>query len=349
MSTAIPWAILYGLVPATTITSTHVFGTGVIGIATNKYAYPMVGHPNFDPGQTVIDQRKAIGIATRRTGAGFEYQQGVKSPVTTWEFDGNAYNLTLPLWLLFQKGTTQATTGDSFVKTYLAPTCTTGVEMEQFGVLLKRMECGTVSSSQRILGAVVRSITFTAESNTPLRVSVEFVGADIDVTYSAENAVLTFDTNDPLIWGASSTEVKISPAGDVGAATEINVDSWSVTISNNIVAKQYGQNTVQKFIVQDFTVEGTIKVPWGASAGGGGTLVDDLITGDDMYMSLSWGSITGASSGDFAIILNARITGVEMSTDDEVAQDVTFSGAFDGTNAAISIVLHDGAKDHSIP
>ncbi len=348
MSTAIPWQIIYGLVPATTITSTHAFGTGVISINDDVYAYPLVGHPNFDPGQTVIDQRKAVGIATRRTGPGFEYQQGVKSPVTTWEFDANAYNLVLPLWLLFQKGTTEAASGASFVKTYIAPTCTTGVEMEQFGVLLKRMECGSVTSAQRILGAVVRSITFTAESNTPLKVSVEFVGADIGVAYNAQNAVLTFDTNDPLIWGASSTEVKIDPAGG-GAGTEINVDSWSVTISNNVIGKQYGQSTVQKFIVQDFTVEGTIKVPWGAAAGGKNVLVEDLISGDDMYMSLSWGSITGASSGDFAIILNVRITNVEMSHDDEVAQDITFSGADDASLSAVQIILHDGAQDRSIP
>jgi hypothetical protein len=340
--------ILYGLVPTSSIAATHAFGTGVIGIATNKYAYPLVGHVNFDAGQTVIDQRKATGLPYRRTGAGYEYQQGVKSPTTTWEFDANAYNLALPLWLLFQKGTTEASAGASSVKTYESYTCTTGVEMETFAALLKRMECGTVGSSQRILGAIVRSITFTAESNNPLKASVEFVGADISVTYSAENAVFTFDTNDPLIWGSSDANVYVSPAGN-SPGTAINVDTWSVTISNNSVAKQYEKDTVQKFIMQDFSVEGTIKIPWGAAAGGGGTLVDDLITGDDMYIAIYWGSKTGASSGDFALMLNARITAVEMSYDDEVAQDITFSGAYDGTNPPAQIVLHDGAVDRSIP
>jgi hypothetical protein len=336
MSTIVPWQILYGAGPAASITATFAFGTGAIGVASNDYCWPLTNQPHYDPGQTIIDARKAIGLAVRRTGSGYEFQQGVKQPTTSWEFDANAYNLAFPLWMLFQKGTTEGTGTDEFTKTYNSPTCTEGVEVERFANVLKRMQCGSSSTAQRIKGAIVRSITLTAESNTPLKAVIEWVGADLETDYNAGSTTLQFDTNDPLIWGAST-------AGATVAGTATNIDSWSITVSNNAVQKNYESNTVQKHILMDFTVEGTVKIPWGAATVGGKEQIDNFMNGTDVALNFYWGaSATPASSGEISIKTNARYTGVDMSYDDEVALDLPFIGAYDGTNAAIEVVLLDG-------
>ena len=89
-----------------------VFGishtTSSISTAANAAkGIPLINHPNFEAGTQIINQRKATGTSYRDTSTGMEYQQGVATPTTSWEFDINSKNMSRILWSLFQKGSFQ--------------------------------------------------------------------------------------------------------------------------------------------------------------------------------------------------------------------------------------------------
>lgn len=334
MALRVPWQDMYFLTYNTTsIGTTQTFVAGSMGVATSKFAIPLINHPDLNPGQEIIDQRKAIGISQRSVDTGHcEFLQGTVMPTSTWEFDGNAYNLAPILWLLFQGGTSESGT----VKTYDPPTATEGPACEVWANLGRRMEAGTASKSTKVYGAICRSITLSAEGYSPLKVSAEFIGAGIGHTYNAQPWVTTFDSNCGVVWGGTSG------ATCELAGTTVQLEGFTMTITNNAIPRHYGSNTVQKFITGDITVEGSITVFWGDSNHGQESEITDFINGTDNLLEIYWGSKTGASAGDIDIKVNARYTGANVVAEDEIGIELPFIGVKDASNDAIEVVLADG-------
>ena len=345
MSLRVGWMDRYGaILQASSISATRGFGAGSgIGISSDKYAIPLVEHADINAGINIIDQRKAIGIAQRSVATGHcEFLQGTKAPTTTWEFDANAYNLAPFLWLLFQKGATEGTTA-LFTKIFDPPTATEGAECEVWANLLRIMEEGSTAHSTRGTGFIVRSITLSSEGFSPLRASVEMIGSDVSYVYNATGATMTFDSNCGLVFGGASG-VTTTLGG-----TAVNLEGFSITITNNAIARNYGQQTVQKFITGDYTVEGNFKVFWGDSNFGQETELTKWISGTDQQLNIYWGSAGGATTaGDLSIKSNIRYSSAAVETDEEIGNAMSFVGVYDGTNDAIEITLADG-YDRSIP
>ncbi len=344
MSLRVKWMDQYAAVLNTTgIGTTAPFTIGSMGIATSKYAIPLIGNPDINPGQEIIDQRKAIGIAQRSVGTGHcEFLQGTKMPTTTWEFDGNAYNLPIFLWTLFQKGSTEDVGADKFIKIFNPATASEGAECEAWLNVLRKMEEGSSANSIRAYGMIARSMTLSSEGFSPLKVSVELVGAGYENTFDAGDALFTYDSNCGLVWGGTS-----GATATLGGST-VQLDGFEITVSNNAIARHYGQNTVQKFVTGDITVEGSITVFWGDTNHGQGDQITDFINGTDQQLIIYWGSADGTSVGDLAIKANIRYTGAEVIAEDEIATTLPFIGVYDGTNNAIDIIVADGI-DRSIP
>jgi len=349
MGVRVLWQDQYAFAYQTTsIGSTIDFATASgAGVGTSEYALPLINHPHIDAGLDIIDQRKAIGISQRSVATGHqEFLQGTKNPNSTWEFDGNAYNLAPFLWTLFQKGTTEGTGTAKFTKTYDPPTATEGPECEVWMLLLRKMEEATNAHSTRGTGFIVKSITLSADGFSPLRVSVELVGKDVSYVYDAQNAVFTYNTKSFLVWGGSS-----------GATCEIDgaavqLEGFTLTITNNAIARHYGGQDVDKFITSDYTLEGSISVFWGDSNASQDqeTQLVDFVAGTDKRLHIYWGTTGGATTaGDLDILANIRYTGATLAdVDTEIVTECPFVGVYDGTYDAIQIVLSDGI-DRAIP
>lgn len=331
-----PWQLRYGIVRTASISATNTFAVSTdIGVATNVFGMPITNKPFIDPGQNIIDTRKAVGVATRRVGSvanDFEFQQGVRDPKISFEFDANAYNLGLPLWMLFQKGTEEVAT--STVKTYNAPTYSEGAECETFANILANTDTG--AESQRMIGAIVESIALSGDINTPLKATVSFIGRDIDPDFDASSANITFYDKAPLMWTGTS-----GPTITLGG-TSIEAASFNVTINNNASPRHYNNQLATRYILGDFTAEGSITFPWGTATLGAHQAIQDFIDGANKQLVIYWGSATGASTGDFAIKLNVRYNGITLNPAEEIMVEIPFIAAYDGTNEAMEIILNDG-------
>jgi len=334
----VPWQELYFMSYQTgTIGVTQTFIAGSMGITTSEFAIPLINHPDLNPGQEIIDQRKAIGRSQRSVGTGHcEFLQGTKMPNTTWEFDGNAYNLAPFLWALFQGGSSEGTGTAKFTKTFDPPTATEGPACEVWMNLGRLMEAGTSAHSTKIYGAICRSITLSAEGYSPLKVSAEMVGAGIGNVYDGEPWVHTMDSNCGLVWGGTS-----GATCELGTSA-VELEGFTMTITNNAIPRHYGSNTVQKFITGDITVEGSITVFWGDTNHGQEAEITDFIAGTDNLLEIYWGSKSGTSAGDLDLKVNARYTGATVVAEDEIGIELPFIGVYDGTNDAVDIVLADG-------
>jgi len=335
-------ALVTGSIGATT---SFGAGSGVGVAASNKFAIPLINHPDINHGLNIIDQRKAIGISQRSVATGHcEFLQGTKDPTSTWEFDGNAYNLPGFLWLLFQKGSSEGTGTAKFTKTFIPPTATQGVECEVWANLLRKMEEGSSAHSTRGTGFIVRSITLSADGFSPLNVSVELIGADVLNTHNATAATFTYDTNCGLVWGGAS-----GATTTFGASSAVQLEGFTMTITNNAIAKHYGEQTVQKFITGDYTVEGSITVFWGDTNFGQEAEITKFVNGTDQLMEIYWGTAGGiTTAGDLSIKANIRYSGATVGGEEEIATELPFIGVYDGTNNAIEINCVD-SYDRSIP
>ncbi len=341
MSLRVPWMDKYGVILQTSsIGATRAFGSGSgIGIgANNKFALPLINHPDINAGLNIVDQRKALGISQRSVATGHcEYLQGTKNPTTTLEFDGNAYNLAPFLWLLFQKGTTEGTGTSKFTKIFDPPTATEGAECEVWANVLRKMEEGSSAHSTRGTGFIVKSITLSSDGFSPLRASVEMIGSDVSYIYNATSALLNFNANCGVVWGGASGVTTIL------GASPVQLEGFSITITNNAIPRNYGQQTVQKFITGDYTVDGSITVFWGDTHFGQETEITKWINGTDQLLNIYWGSVGGnTTAGDISIKTNIRYTGATVNSNDEIAIELPFIGVYDGTNDAIEITLVDG-------
>jgi len=305
------------------IDSTISFTSGFRGFgADGVYAIPLNNHPHFDPGQNIIDQRKAIGIPVRRTGSGFEFQQAHREPRTTYEFDANAYLLAPFFWLLFQNGASEGSSAP-YAKTftpYTSPDC------EVWASLLRKMSSSS-ADSHVIHGAIVRSIRLTAETGGPLRATVEFIGYSWDDTFNASSAILNFSQTAPLLWKDAG-----NVAGIYVESTNLNIRGFDITFNNNATAVYYSSQYPEKFVLGDLTVEGEITVPWDAQTVGGNYLLNKFVNGEDVVLHIWWGSYAGNTVGDFSIKVNMRFTGAEVGGETETEVRLPFIHAFDGVN-----------------
>jgi len=321
----------------TGISTASDFTAGDIGISNASiYAVPLNNRPHFNPGQNIIDRRKAIGISTRRTGAGFEYDQGTREPTVTYELDANPYNLALLFWGLFQGGASEAD-GTPFKKTYIPYTA---ADCEVWFSLLRKMSAST-GNSHAIHGAIPRSIRLSADAGGPLVASVDFIGHTWLDTFNATSVVETYAEKAPLLWQNAG-----SVAGLYVATTEVHMRGFDLTISNNATPVYYDAVTPEKYVLGDLTVEGNIYVPWSAATVGANTQLDNFVNGTDTLLKIWWGTYAGATEGDVSLQVNMRYTGAEVGGEPETELALPFVHAYDGTND-ISFTCAD-AYDMSI-
>ena len=310
-----------------------------IGVTTNVYGMQLLNQPNFDSGQMTVKQRKATGFAYWRGDTGFEFQQEKRAPITTYEFDVTKQNLPLFLWLLFQKGTSQGAVGTGYLKTCV-PYGEGESDTEVCAVLLKKMST-TAADSHVIGGAIVKSITLSCSESAPvLKASVELIGYNMVTNYdfNAGPNIIEYDSSTPLLWQNASIKM---------AGQAVNLPGFTLTVTNNAVAKFYDNPHPVKYVLNTVEGTGSITVPWADTYAGSNEAIDNFIAGTDSLLQIWWGTETPGADGDVKIEVNCRYTGAAVGGDDEVIIECPFDAVHDGTNNAIRIYAAD-ALDRSI-
>jgi len=340
-----------------------LFGVGIgttnISTAANtSFGVPLNNHPSFNPGTQTVNTRKAVGTAYRQTSSGcLEYQQGSAVPTTSWEFDVSSKNLSPFLWSLFQSGAFQGA-ASTYIK-YFVPYDKPDTDV--WLTLVRKLAPAGTAASHRIVGAIVNSITLSAEEGQNLKATVEFQGYSFESNRDVGTAdAFTFQTASCLQWQNAVVTLD---------GTTINIPGFSLTISNNAITKFYDNATAVRHDAGEFTATGSFSVPWSQTIEGGNAQIDAFAAGTSSRLVIYWGdSELANANGEFTIIANIRPTGVNVTGDDEIITEVSFECASDkftssvidasssiavstttvtGTNTKFSTAFSDGVGFHA--
>jgi len=293
---------------------------------------PLLNHPDINPGQAVIDQRKAIGVPFRNTSTGYEFQQGVQTPSATFEFDVSAYNTALLFWSFFQNGAIESS-ASNYPK-YFIPYQTrtsddpgTVYTMCEVWLTILRKMAASAADCHQITGAIAKTITLSAEVGMPLKASIEFIGKSYSDDVAVGSNAFTFSSNAPLLWANATVTL---------GGNAINCDGFTITASNNATAKCDDAGNPLRIILGDFTVEGTIKVPWSTATEGGNQQIDDFVNGSTDRLLIYWGNEIAASAGDFSIMTRIRRNGATTVGEDELSIEIPFIGGCNLVSTSVS-------------
>jgi len=315
MSTRCVWSDLYGVGFQTTSISTA---------ASASFGIPLLNHPSFSPGTQTINQRKAVGTSYRRTGSCLEYTQGASIPTTSFEMDVSAKNISLFLWSLFQTSSFQGA-GATYPK-YFVPYEDSTTEM--WLTLVRKLAEDTDANSHAIAGAIVKSITLSAEEGQHLKATVEFQGYSFSSAYDTAGDTFTFHAASCLLWQNAVVTLD---------GHTVNIPGFEMTISNNALTKFYDNATAVRHDVGEFTVTGSIKMPYAAADEGSNVQLDKFAAGTASRLVISWvnsGELADAD-GELTIIAHIRRTDVVVEGEDEIISSVSFECASDKYTSSV--------------
>lgn len=301
------------------------FNTTGISTASNaSFGIPLTNHPNLEPGTQVVNQRKAIGTSYRSTQAGMEYVNTVAVPETSFELDVTKSSLSHFLWSLFQKSGFQgaATTYTKYFVPYEDPA------LEMWLTLVRKIAASGDANSHRMIGCVVKSISISGEAGGVIKATVGFQGYSTERNRDIASDTLTFSTNSVLLFQDLTCTV---------AGSAANIDKFTFNITNNAVTKFFDSATAVHHLLGDFTVDGSVTIPWSDSNRGGNTEINAFVAGTPSRLNINWGGHEIASSdGDFSIISHIRRTNTQPVGDDEIMLEVSFEGASEENSSSVT-------------
>jgi hypothetical protein len=298
--------------------------TNISTAANTAFGIPLLNHPSFEPGTQTINQRKAVGTSYRRSGACLEYIQGASIPTTSFEFDVSPVNIGYFLWSLFQTGSFQGA-GTVYPK-YFVPYENATTEM--WLTLVRKLAADGTAASHRIVGAIVKSITLSAEEGQPLKATVEFQGYSFESNRDTTDDTFTFGTASCYLWQNAVVTLD---------GTTVNIPGFNLTITNNALTKFYDNSTAVRHDVGEFTATGSFRMPYSQATEGANQQVDDFIAGSASRLVIYWGNgeIADADT-ELSIIAHIYRTGVTMSGDDEIVSEVSFECASEDYSSAVT-------------
>ena len=341
-----PWEQRYLFaVQKSAITSALSFDAVTVGAEVS--AKPLLKATNnpfdLDAGLIFIDQKKATGQSTRHIGANStrsEFQISGGIPVTTFEMDLTPNITKLILWLLFQKGASEAAT-TPFLATYI-PYANGQADCEVWATILDLLSTSVAGENQAIHGCIVRSMTISGDMNSQsMKLSVELVGAAHVLTYNASSSLVADPNIAPLLFKDMDFDI---------ADNAVNISAISFTITNNAFSPMYGQATPFKHVLNglDVTVEVTIPRDSAYATIDDNVLVADYKAVTGRKMEIYWGSSPASADQSLAFQFNV-INSAQPSrvADGELGHTVTYLNADDDTTN-ISVTCAD-AIDRVIP
>jgi hypothetical protein len=337
--------------PAFSAAKVGIEGTQVAG---GVFRLGLTNQPHIVPSSGTLEHMTTTGRAEPFTT--LDYSQVVGEPATaTLEMPCTAYNLSLFLLLLFQKGCKENDLGGA-INTFEARPYTNSAPIHTCSFIRVMDELTTnmsASSLSHILyGGICKSLTIKGSQNNIITLSAEIVGSWAYAKAAAPSDLTTFQMNLPTVaaWSTltfpSAVPIKFqnctTKLGTYGSETAANFDDFSITFTNNATHRYYANSSIKSWVLGKITGEGTIRVPWGDLNHGGNSELINFINGTDYGFRIYNSSIyaaAGASAATvdntFDLTLNVRATGTNVVTDPEIQTEITFQCVYDGTNQAI--------------
>jgi hypothetical protein len=299
--------------------------TNISTVAAATKGIALSNHPDLNNGTNTISQRKATGLSYIRTDTGFERQVGTEMPTSgPWEFDVHIKSLARILWSFYQTSAFQG--ASSVYPKYFIPYETTTCDV--WLSLVRKLAASGDANSHQINGAICNTFTLSSEEGQTLKCSAGFIGYDWAKRDIASDT-LTFDASAPLLWQNATITL---------GGTAVNIPSFSLTVNNGAIAKAFDAKNPIKHILNEFTAEGTIRVPWSADTVGGNTEIDNFVAGTPARLVIYWGNDAFAEDDSaMSIIANIRMTSVTPAGDDEVMVDIAFECVSTLTQSSISV------------
>jgi len=324
------WQIGYYMVLTTGITTSPDFTAGD-KIGTYGKSVPKVllnSEATFEQNREIISSKKMTGNSylTKTSLDNIDRLLGKQAPSTTFEMDFDAAAAFIPFVTLTQDATgVFVSAGTSKI---FNPYTSAGVSY--FAALKKVLES---NKSQLIKGAIANSITINGNEGEVLTMSVDWVGADMDgnATSAATDTINK----------ASNTAIKFSDITVEIDDTSVDISSFSVTFANNIVSRYYLSDTVSNYLLGEFTIEGSMKFPWGETNVGDKTFFDYLNNQTDFKIEI-YNSATPNSVGEFVLGMNVELDSVSTSGDEEIVNEINFKGVYDGSTPIFLLQTYDG-------
>ena len=312
------------------------------GVDVDKFGLEVTNSPSIDPGQNIIDTPKSLGIPYRRTGAGYEFQQGTKAPSVTVEFDVTAPLMSLMLWLLLQNGGSQ--TGSApIVYTFVSYT----TPIVEVWCNFWRIMSASVANSHQILGGIVQSLTLSGSEGDTFKGSAEIIGADFSniENLGGNTTNIAYDQQAPILYQDLTFDLN---------STAVHVSEFSVTISNNAIPHYYvGSQTPRRFLLDRLEISGSFKLAWDSDVDGGvdedeNQALDDFIAGTPAKLEIYKSDSPADTDGEVSLALGVRYSEAPVNTEEETATDISFIGAYDGTTAPITATVACTTPDRGI-
>lgn len=272
---------------------------GVEGPSGSKvFTIPVKNFPNFDAGQEINTDRKAIGSPVKTAGTGYEILRGTSSPNVTYEIDVDAKTMIPFLWCLFQKGTVETFFDQnetpsavnaaemSFTPPKLTSTITDPASTEAYATLYKKMSL-SAADGHVVSDATCSSMTLTGAEGEPFTCSADFNGRFFTTNFDhdagsgglATTLVNAYPENQPLMW--HDAHVTIEDTAGSGVHYVVPCQSFNLTITPQILAKRYNSRWPIRYVVNDWEISGQLVMPWGGFGTSAGVV-------DQNYLLTKW-------------------------------------------------------------
>lgn len=325
------WEQSYYMLLTTGITESPSFAANT-NIGTYGKTIPRVlltNQPVFEQNREIIASPKAIGrsFLSKSGTTNIERLKGKQAPSTTFEMDFDAGCAFIPFMTLFQD--VGALVDASTTKVF---DCYTSSSVSYFANLLRVVEN---DKSQLIKGAIAKSITISGNEGEQLKMSVDWIGSDMEYDASTAATTTVSTVSNDIVLFSNLTFDWGNDGGD-----SLDVIGFDLTITNNAIPKYYMSDTVSKYLLGQIAVTGTLKFPWGESTVGNNMFFDYLNNQTDFLFSI-YNSYSVDAVGEFKLLINAEVDNVVSNSDDEIVNEISFTGIYDGTNYPIKIYTYD--------
>lgn len=284
-------------------------------------------HVDLDTGVDIYDQRKTVGSADRRAGAGAEYRQGLEAPTLSVPFEANAKIMYSFLHDFFQEGSIEQDTANPDEAKWFYP-ASGNTFPEVWMTVVRDLGSG---NSTRFIGGVAESLEINAEEGGNLTLTANLLGYDSETGYTVTNEDFNYSTEALLRW--SDAHIQIAPVkeGDVSIPDNVGVSGFSLTLNNGAVAKHFNNRNPNRIILNEFTGSGSFSLPWnsGYSALDDNVMLERFISGDPLRLTVYWDGDTVHSpypnaNGQVSFSAIVRFTGATPTGEDEMMTELPF-------------------------
>lgn len=253
--------------------------------ATTCFGVPVTNEPEFEPAVEILERKKATGRPGLVTGTGYDINRGIVAPSATYEFDVDPSLVVLPLWSIFQQGTSQSTN----TYTFQLPGLAAGVDLDAdlFLQLYKSRGASVFTSAAKdddllLTDAVGTGLTLTGSENEPLHMALTVAGRYLEDVggvnnFTEANVTLNMPELNPYMWYEFFVTIQDRSAGTSGDHYVVSASGFQLNIAPVISLRRYNSKYPVKCLYLDYGVSGSLRIPWNTATVGRNYFLENVL------------------------------------------------------------------------